>query len=223
MLSELCNIYEIIHKAIMPLCPFEHYLFPTILIVLWTYFLWFHLNTNLVLSSTMFHVFDLLCFMVPILVHIIIFIGVVVDGLDGYNIFGLNGQNNHVHEDLDIQEVPQPAKGNGVPPRLNWTPVMSSFVLNTFSDLVATGWGQAWASRTTTPMLLQKKCSYIGQPVSRTQVYNHLHKWHTKWVKIYKLRDLSAVGGLGWGLMQDYNGCWASPWPCEGMNFNLFH
>ena len=31
-----------------------------------------------------------------------------------------------------------------------------------------------------------------GVEVSGTQVYNHLHKWRAKWVKITRLRDISG-------------------------------
>jgi hypothetical protein len=30
--------------------------------------------------------------------------------------------------------------------------------------------------------------------VSSTQVYNHLHKWRSRWIHISKLRDLSGAG-----------------------------
>jgi methionine salvage enolase-phosphatase E1 len=32
----------------------------------------------------------------------------------------------------------------------------------------------------------------MGDSVSGSQLYNHLQKWRAKWVKIYRLKELSA-------------------------------
>lgn len=61
---------------------------------------------------------------------------VAMAGLDGFEIFGAEGQMHHVDE---VEEVQPPPQGNGVAARLNWTPVMSTYVLSKFSDLVTEG------------------------------------------------------------------------------------
>jgi hypothetical protein len=34
---------------------------------------------------------------------------------------------------------------------------------------------------------------FSGVDVTGTQVYNHLRKWHQRWVKVCKLKDLSGA------------------------------
>ena len=34
---------------------------------------------------------------------------------------------------------------------------------------------------------------FMHQPVTHTQVYNHLHKWRAKWIRICRLKDLSGA------------------------------
>jgi methionine salvage enolase-phosphatase E1 len=34
---------------------------------------------------------------------------------------------------------------------------------------------------------------FTREDVSRTQVYNHLHKWRQRWIKVTKLRELSGA------------------------------
>jgi hypothetical protein len=35
--------------------------------------------------------------------------------------------------------------------------------------------------------------AFIMQPMTSSQVYNNLRKWRTKWVKVYKLKELSGA------------------------------
>lgn len=113
-------------------------------------------------------------------------------GLDGFNIFGDDVQVNH-HVD-EVPEVQGLAQGNGAIARLNWTPVMSTYVLSKFSDLVCEGVRIDKGFKDCHVNAVARELqSYISQQVSGTQVYSHLCKWRTKWVKICRLKDLSAA------------------------------
>ena len=59
--------------------------------------------------------------------------------MDGFHIFGEEVQMNHGEEVHEVQEVLPAQQGNGAPPRLNWTPLMSAHILQKFSNLVAEG------------------------------------------------------------------------------------
>jgi len=50
-------------------------------------------------------------------------------GMDGFHIFGEEVQMNHGEEVHEVQEVLPAQQGNGAPPRLNWTPLMSAHIL----------------------------------------------------------------------------------------------
>ncbi|RCV43869.1 hypothetical protein SETIT_9G328500v2, partial [Setaria italica] len=65
---------------------------------------------------------------------------------------------------------------------LNWTSVMSSFVLRRFTKLVGEGVKtnkgvQGFAYEPSCPELSE----WAGMEVSGSQVYNHLYKWHARW------------------------------------------
>ena len=93
-----------------------------------------------------------------------------------------------------MQEVQPAPQGNGAAARLNWTPVMSTYVLSKFSDLVTEGVRTDKGFKDCHVNAVARELqSYIGQQVSGTQVYNHLRKWRTKWVKICRLKDLSGA------------------------------
>jgi len=119
-------------------------------------------------------------------------IWVAMAGLDGFNIFGDEGQLNP--EVAEVQEVQWPAQGNVGAARLNWTAVMSTYVLSKFSDLVSEGVRTDKGFKDCHVNAVARELqSYIGQHVTGTQVYNHLRKWRTKWVKICRLKDLSGA------------------------------
>ena len=56
-------------------------------------------------------------------------------GLDGFNIFGDEGQLNL--EVAEVQEMQGPTQGNGGVARLNRTPIIITYVLSKFSNLVS--------------------------------------------------------------------------------------
>ena len=71
---------------------------------------------------------------------------------------------------------------------------MSTYVLSKFSDLVTEGVRTDKGFKDCHVNAVARELqSYIGQQVSGTQVYNHLRKWRTKWVKICRLKDLSGA------------------------------
>jgi hypothetical protein len=109
--------------------------------------------------------------------------------VDGFHIFGEEVQMNHGDEVQEVQEVLPAQQGNGAPPRLNWTPLMSVHVLENFSNLVAEGVRTDKGFKDFHVNAIAKDPqAFIQQPVTGTQVYNHLRKWHTKWVKVCRLK-----------------------------------
>lgn len=114
--------------------------------------------------------------------------------LDDFNIFGEDDQVPAAANAPEIQVVQQGQQANGAPPRLNWTPLMSAFILKKFSDLVAEGVRTDKGFKDCHTNAVAKHLQeFMGQPVSGSQVYNHLRKWRTKWAKICRLKDLSAA------------------------------
>ena len=80
---------------------------------------------------------------------------------------------------------------------MNWINKMSGFVLHRFIELVGEGvkidkgFKDVHLNR-----VARDLTEFSGVEVTRTQMYNHLHKWRTRWVKICRLKDLS---GSLWG------------------------
>ena len=80
---------------------------------------------------------------------------------------------------------------------MNWINKMSGFVLHRFIELVGEGvkidkgFKDVHLNR-----VARDLTEFSGVEVTRTQMYNHLHKWWTRWVKICRLKDLS---GSLWG------------------------
>jgi hypothetical protein len=93
----------------------------------------------------------------------------------------------------------QGGQGGQGRPAMRWTPVMSAFVLKMFADLVCEwvktdkGFKEVHVN-----VVARQVPEFSGVDVTRvdvtgTQVYNHLHKWHQRWVKVCKLKDLSGA------------------------------
>ncbi|GJN31950.1 hypothetical protein PR202_gb20413 [Eleusine coracana subsp. coracana] len=75
-----------------------------------------------------------------------------------------------------------------------WTSVMSGFVLRRFVDLVGQGVKTNKGFKEVHVNQVARNLSdFIGQEVTGTQVYNHLRKWRQRWVKVYRLKDLSGA------------------------------
>jgi hypothetical protein len=62
-----------------------------------------------------------------------------MENVDGFHIFGEEVHMNHGEEIQEVQEVNPEQQGNGAPPHLIWTPLMSACVLEKLSNLVAKG------------------------------------------------------------------------------------
>lgn len=93
--------------------------------------------------------------------------------------------------------VPEAAagQGHGGGARLQWTNVMSGFVLRRFADLVAEGVRTDKGFKDVHLNAVARDLSeFINLEVSGTQVYNHLRKWRSRWVKICRLKELSGAG-----------------------------
>jgi hypothetical protein len=85
--------------------------------------------------------------------------------------------------------------GNAAGARLQWTNVMSGFVLRRFTELVAQGVKTDKGFKDVHLNAVARDLSeFINQEISGTQVYNHLRKWRTRWVKICRLKELSGAG-----------------------------
>jgi hypothetical protein len=113
---------------------------------------------------------------------------------DGFHIFGEEVHMNHGEEIQEVQEVNPAQQGNGAPPRLIWTPLMSARVLEKSSNLVAEGVRTDKGFKDFHVNAVAKDLqAFIMQPVTATQVYNHLRKWRTKWVKVCRLKELSGA------------------------------
>lgn len=77
---------------------------------------------------------------------------------------------------------------------MRWTPVMSSFVLRRFVDLVGGGVKTDKGFKEVHLNQVARSLSeFTGQEVSGNQVYNHLRKWRQRWVKVCRLKDLSGA------------------------------
>lgn len=90
--------------------------------------------------------------------------------------------------------VDNPGQGNAGQPRLQWTNVMSGFVLRRFSDLVGEGVKTDKGFKEVHLNSVAKQLSeFSNMEISGNQVYNHLRKWRARWVKICRLKDLSGA------------------------------
>ncbi|KAK3121170.1 hypothetical protein QOZ80_8BG0647450 [Eleusine coracana subsp. coracana] len=77
---------------------------------------------------------------------------------------------------------------------MRWTPVMSSFVLRRFVDLVGGGVKTDKGYKEVHVNQVARNLSeFTGQEVTGTQVSNHLRKWRQRWVKVCRLKDLSGA------------------------------
>jgi hypothetical protein len=77
---------------------------------------------------------------------------------------------------------------------MKWLPFQSTFILKKMCVLIKTGVctnkGIKEAHLVSVSKALSEHC---GAEVTSTQVYNHLRKWRTRWIKISKMRDLSGA------------------------------
>ena len=71
---------------------------------------------------------------------------------------------------------------------------MSRFILRRFVDLVGQGVKKDKGFKEVHLNAVAKQLSeFSGLEVTKNQVYNHLHKWRQRWVKVCKLKDLSGA------------------------------
>jgi hypothetical protein len=79
-------------------------------------------------------------------------------------------------------------------PALRRTTVMSGFVLRRFLDLIGNGVKTDKGFKEIHLNSVAKNVSELcGQEVTDQQVYNHLRKWRSRWVKVCKLKDISGA------------------------------
>lgn len=91
--------------------------------------------------------------------------------------------------------------GKGVKTSMKWESFLSTFVLKTMCDIIKSGVRtEKGFKEVHLNSCAHKVFKFCGIEVSSQQVYNHLRKWRTRWIHIFKLRDLS---GAGW----DENTC----------------
>jgi methionine salvage enolase-phosphatase E1 len=77
---------------------------------------------------------------------------------------------------------------------MHWTPVLSSFMLRRFHDLVGQGVKiDKGFKEVHVRQVSQLLSEFAGVNVSTQQIYNHLRKWRQRWVKIVRLKDLSGA------------------------------
>ncbi|KAL5683870.1 hypothetical protein ACJX0J_010255, partial [Zea mays] len=82
----------------------------------------------------------------------------------------------------------------GARPALRWSAAMSRFVLRRFVDLIGTGVRTDKGFKEIHLNSVAKNVSeFCGQEVTGQQVYNHLRKWRSRWVKVCKLKDISGA------------------------------
>ena len=82
----------------------------------------------------------------------------------------------------------------GARPALRWSAAMSGFVLRRFVDLIGTGVRTDKGFKEIHLNSVAKNVSeFCGQEVTGQQVYNHLRKWRSRWVKVCKLKDISGA------------------------------
>jgi hypothetical protein len=69
--------------------------------------------------------------------HVLFECIIALAAVDAFDIFGEEVPLNNAEEAAEVVEVQPAPQHNVATLRLNWTPVMSAFVLTKFSDLVA--------------------------------------------------------------------------------------
>ncbi|CAN6321965.1 unnamed protein product [Urochloa humidicola] len=90
----------------------------------------------------------------------------------------------------EVQAGPE-QRGRGA---MRWTSVMSSFVLRRFCQLISTGVRTDKGFKEVHLNQVAKALhEFTGNEVTGTQVYNHLRKWRHRWMRVSKLRELSAA------------------------------
>ncbi|KAL5649226.1 hypothetical protein ACJX0J_040035, partial [Zea mays] len=82
----------------------------------------------------------------------------------------------------------------GARPALRWSAAMSEFVLRRFVELIGTGVRTDKGFKEIHLNSVAKNVfEFCGQEVTGQQVYNHLRKWRSRWVKVCKLKDISGA------------------------------
>uniref|UniRef100_A0A0E0LJE0 Myb/SANT-like domain-containing protein n=1 Tax=Oryza punctata TaxID=4537 RepID=A0A0E0LJE0_ORYPU len=77
---------------------------------------------------------------------------------------------------------------------LRWTANMSSFMLRRMVELIAQGVKTDKGFKEVHLNQVARTVSeHYGFEISGTQVYNHLRKWRTRWVRITRLKDISGA------------------------------
>jgi hypothetical protein len=72
--------------------------------------------------------------------------------------------------------------------------VISSFVLQHFCHLIATGVRtNKGFNEVQLNQVARDLHEFTGNDVTGTQVYNHLRKWRQRWIRVTKLRELSGA------------------------------
>ena len=95
---------------------------------------------------------------------------------------------------LDGAAAEGEGQANGGHARLTWTNVMSGFILRCFSDLVGQGLKIDKGFKEVHLNAVARDLSeFANVEVTGNQVYNHLHKWRTRWQKICRLKELSGA------------------------------
>ncbi|XP_006656558.3 uncharacterized protein LOC102717165 [Oryza brachyantha] len=94
----------------------------------------------------------------------------------------------------DLDEVGGGAAGQGVRGALRWTAHMSSLMLKKMVELIAQGVKTDKGFKEVHLNQVARTLSdHYGIEISGTQVYNHLRKWRSRWVRISRLKDLSGA------------------------------
>lgn len=77
---------------------------------------------------------------------------------------------------------------------MHWTPVLSSFMLRRFHDLLLQGVKTDKGLKEVHVRQVAGMLSeFAGVSISVQQIYNHLRKWRQRWVKVVRLRDISGA------------------------------
>ncbi|CAN6233820.1 unnamed protein product [Urochloa humidicola] len=115
-----------------------------------------------------------------------------MDPLAQFHIFGAEADEPVFPKNHEAEQVPP---GNGpAAARLIWNPLMSERVLHKFSLLVSEGIRTDKGFKDCHLNSVAKDlAAFINQPVTGNQLYNHLRKWRTRWVRVCKLKDLSGA------------------------------
>lgn len=115
-------------------------------------------------------------------------LGDQIDNIDeAHHLAGYN------HPPVEAVEDDNAAAGQANGP-MHWTNVQSGFMLRRFHDLVKQG---VKTDKSFKEVHVRQVASMLSQfagiPVSVNQIYNHLRKWRTRWVRYTRLKDLSGA------------------------------